>query len=86
MSDSGDVLYRLEGLKVHFAIRGGILDTILRRTRGVVRAVDGIDLELRRGEVLALVGESGSGKTTTGRVIVKLTPQESAALPKGVRP
>jgi oligopeptide/dipeptide ABC transporter ATP-binding protein len=48
---------------------------LLRRSRGVVRAVDGIDLELRRGEVLALVGESGSGKTTTGRVIVKLTRQ-----------
>ena len=80
MSGAGDVLYRLEGLKVHFAIRGGILDTILRRTRGVVRAVDGIDLELRRGEVLALVGESGSGKTTTGRVIVKLTPQTEGRL------
>jgi oligopeptide/dipeptide ABC transporter ATP-binding protein len=68
-----DALLRLEGLQVHFPIRSGLLDTILRRTRGVVRAVDGIDLDLRRGEVLALVGESGSGKTTTGRVIVKLT-------------
>ena len=40
-----------------------------------MRAVDGNDLSIRRGEVLALVGESGSGKTTTGRVIVKLTRQ-----------
>jgi peptide/nickel transport system ATP-binding protein len=73
MTGSPEVLYRLEDLEVHFPIRSGALDAITRRTRGVVRAVDGIDLELRRGEVLALVGESGSGKTTTGRVIVKLT-------------
>ena len=68
-------LLRLEGLEVHFPIRGGLLDTLRRRPRGVVRAVDGIDLAIRKGEVLALVGESGSGKTTTGRVIVKLTRQ-----------
>jgi oligopeptide/dipeptide ABC transporter ATP-binding protein len=68
-------LLRLEGLTVHFPIHGGVADLLTRRTAGVVRAVDGIDLAIRRGEVLALVGESGSGKTTTGRVIVKLTRQ-----------
>ncbi len=68
-----DVLYRLENVKVHFAIRTGFLDSFSGVPKAWVRAVDGIDLELRRGEVLALVGESGSGKTTTGRVIVKLT-------------
>ncbi len=71
----GEVLLRLEGLQVHFPIRSGILDALLRRSHGVIRAVDGIDITIRRGEILALVGESGSGKTTTGRVVVKLTRQ-----------
>ncbi len=80
MTESGEDLLTLEGVEVHFPIRGGLVDSIRRRTPEVVRAVDGIDLALRKGEVLALVGESGSGKTTTGRVVVKLTRQTAGRI------
>jgi oligopeptide transport system ATP-binding protein len=63
------VLLEVKGLRKHFPVTEGIL---ARRTVGEVKAVDGIDFTLRRGETLGLVGESGCGKTTTGRCILLL--------------
>jgi oligopeptide transport system ATP-binding protein len=62
-------LLQVRGLRKHFPVTEGI---IARRTIGEVKAVDGIDFTLRRGETLGLVGESGCGKTTTGRCILLL--------------
>jgi oligopeptide/dipeptide ABC transporter, ATP-binding protein, C-terminal domain len=66
--DAAQTLLKVSGLKVHFPIRRGLI----QRTVGVVRAVDGIDLEIGAGRTLALVGESGCGKTTVGRAVLRL--------------
>ncbi|EFH89395.1 ABC transporter ATP-binding protein [Ktedonobacter racemifer] len=65
---TGTTLVDVKGLKVHFPIKGGLLG----RQVGSVKAVDGVDLHIRRGETLGLVGESGCGKSTTGRAILQL--------------
>ena len=65
-------LLAMRDLQVHFALRGGSLSRLLGLGSGTVKAVDGVDLELRRGEVLGVVGESGSGKSTLGRAVLGL--------------
>src|ERR1700694_3173661 len=66
--ETGTTLIDVKGLKVYFPIKGGILS----RTVAHVKAVDGVDLFIRKGETLGLVGESGCGKSTTGRAILQL--------------
>ena len=75
-------LLELRGIGMDFPIKS----LILRRTIGRVRAVNGVDLWLNRGETLGLVGESGSGKTTTGRIALGLQePTEGQVLRRGQR-
>src|SRR5437588_1402483 len=66
--ETGTMLVEVKGLKVHFPIKGGLLNQTIEK----VKAVDGVDLSIRRGETLGLVGESGCGKSTTGRAILQL--------------
>src|SRR5215470_4178432 len=66
---SGDVLLDVRDVKVHFPIKRGI---VLDKIIGYVYAVDGVSLQVRRGETYGLVGESGCGKTTLGRAILQL--------------
>ena len=68
LGEDEEALISVRGLEVHFPVRKGLL----RRQVDSVRAVDSVDLEIHKGQILALVGESGSGKTTLGRGILRL--------------
>src|SRR3954463_8054627 len=72
-----DLLVSARGLEVHFP---------LRSPKGVLRAVDGVDLDIYRGETLGLVGESGCGKSTLGNALLRLAQPTAGAVTFDGRP
>lgn len=72
-----DTLLEVRDLKVHFPVEEGV---VFRRTVGHIRAVDGVNFAVKKGETVGLVGESGCGKSTTARAIARLVPITSGSV------
>ena len=67
-----EIVLKVRGLQKYFPLRRSLKEIFTFKPRRYVRAVDGVDFDIRLGEVFCLVGESGCGKTTTGRLITRL--------------
>lgn len=67
-----DPLVEVRGLKQHFPVESGLLERLLARETETVKAVDGVNFTVERGETLGLVGESGCGKSTLGKTVLQL--------------
>jgi len=72
-------LLHVRGLRKAFTVRRGAW----RRVQGLVRAVDGVDIDVRQGECVGLVGESGCGKTTFGRALLRLVEPDAGSIEFG---
>ncbi|CAN5357179.1 hypothetical protein BH11ACT8_BH11ACT8_03100 [soil metagenome] len=75
-----DPVLDVRDLDVHFQLQGSALSRLFGRGARTVKAVDGVSLQIGRGEVVGLVGESGSGKTTLGRALLGLAPATSGEI------
>ena len=76
IEDSKDILIEVDGMRKWFPIKAGMLSTV----KSHVRAVDGVDLRIRRGETLGIHGQSGCAKTTLGIVVLALIPSTSGSV------
>ncbi len=72
-----ETILELQNLQTHFPIQKGFL---IKRNAGTVKAVDGVNLKVKQGEVLGLVGESGCGKSTLARAVMQLVPTTGGAV------
>ncbi len=75
-----DPVLNMDGVRVYFPLRRSLSEILRRAPKTVLRAVDGVNLEVMRGQTLGLVGESGSGKTTLARTIVGLVEKTQGSI------
>ena len=66
-----EIILKLQNVKKYFYPKVNIIETMLKKNKEI-KAVDEVDFEVKRGEILAIIGESGSGKTTVGKLIMNL--------------